>query len=139
VKLFGYCSAPQGRFLVYEYMDRGSLAACLKSKETAIELVWASRLNIIKDVAHALSYMHHGCFPPIVHRDIKGSNVLLDVEFRACISDFGIAKILDMDASNCTRIAGTKGYIAPGNTISLCWLEKLILQAVFVYCLCNLH
>ncbi|CAM0948845.1 unnamed protein product [Alopecurus aequalis] len=112
-KLFGYCSAPQGRFLVYEYMVRGSLAAYLKSKETAIELVWVRRLNIIWDVAHALSYMHHGCFAPIVHRDIKSSNILLDAEFRACISDFGIAKILDMDASNYTRLAGTKGYLAP--------------------------
>uniref|UniRef100_A0ACD5XPU1 Uncharacterized protein n=1 Tax=Avena sativa TaxID=4498 RepID=A0ACD5XPU1_AVESA len=113
VKLFGYCSAPQGRFLVYEYMDRGSLAAYLKSNETATELAWTRRLNIIRDVAHALSYMHHGCFPPIVHRDIKSSNILLDVEFRACISDFGIAKILDVDASNYTRLAGTKGYLAP--------------------------
>ncbi|KAM0895201.1 hypothetical protein ACQ4PT_023974 [Festuca glaucescens] len=113
VKLFGYCSAPQGRFLVYEYMDRGSLAASLKSKKTAVELVWVRRLNIIRDVAHALCYMHHGCFAPIVHRDIKSSNILLDVEFRACVSDFGIAKILDVDASNCTRLAGTKGYLAP--------------------------
>jgi serine/threonine protein kinase len=121
VKLFGYCSAPRGRFLVYEYMDRGSLAASLKSKETAIELVWARRLNIIRDVAHALCYMHHGCFAPIVHRDIKSSNILLDAEFRAFISDFGIAKILDVDASNCTTLAGTKGYLAPGNIISLHW------------------
>lgn len=112
-KLFGYCSAPQGRFLVYEYMDRGSLAASLNSREIAIELVWARRLSIIRDVANALFYMHHGCFAPIVHRDIKSSNILLDVEFRSCISDFGIAKILDLDASNCTRLAGTKGYLAP--------------------------
>jgi hypothetical protein len=118
-KLFGYCSAPQGRFLVYEYMDRGSLEAALKCNETATAMVWARRLNIVRDVAHALSYMHHGCFAPIVHRDIKSSNILLDVEFRACISDFGIAKILNVDALNCTRLAGTKGYLAPGNIISL--------------------
>jgi hypothetical protein len=117
-KLFGYCSAPQGRFLVYEYMDRGSLAASLNSREIAIELVWARRLSIIRDVANALFYMHHGCFAPIVHRDIKSSNILLDVEFRSCISDFGTAKILDLDASNCTRLAGTKGYLAPGNLCS---------------------
>uniref|UniRef100_A0A8I6XLE4 non-specific serine/threonine protein kinase n=1 Tax=Hordeum vulgare subsp. vulgare TaxID=112509 RepID=A0A8I6XLE4_HORVV len=113
VKLFGYCSATQGRFLLYEYMERGSLAASLKTKETAIELDWTRRLNTAKDVAHALSYMHHDCFAPIVHRDITSNNILLDLEFRACISDFGIAKILDVDGSNCTRLAGTKGYLAP--------------------------
>jgi serine/threonine protein kinase len=126
-KLFGYCSATHGRFLVYEYMDRGSLAASLKSKETATELDWTRRLNIVREVAHALSYMHHDCFAPIVHRDIKSSNILLDIEFRACISDFGIAKILDVDASNCTRLAGTKGYLAPGNIISLHWFDKIII------------
>ncbi|XBI84533.1 hypothetical protein VPH35_092825 [Triticum aestivum] len=96
VKLFGYCSATRGRFLLYEYMERGSLATSLRTKETAIELDWTRRLNIIEDVAHALSYMHHDCFAPIVHRDITSNNVLLDLEFRACISDFGIAKILDL-------------------------------------------
>jgi serine/threonine protein kinase len=74
-----------------------------------------------------------------VHRDIKSSNILLDVEFRACISDFGIAKILNVDALNCTRLAGTKGYLAPGNIISLCLSEKLVLHVVFVYGLCNPH
>ena len=118
-KLFGYCSATQGRFLVYEYMDRGSLAACLKGKETAIELDWTRRLNIVRDVAHALSYMHHDCFAPIVHRDITSSNIMLAPEFKACISDFGLAKILDVDASNCTNLAVTKGYLAPGKFISL--------------------
>ncbi|KAE8802436.1 putative LRR receptor-like serine/threonine-protein kinase [Hordeum vulgare] len=88
VKLFGYCSASQGRFLVYEYMDRGSLSAYLKHKETAVELDWTRRLNIARDVAHALSYMHHDCFAPIVHRDITSNNILLDLEFKAHISDF---------------------------------------------------
>jgi Leucine-rich repeat (LRR) protein/tRNA A-37 threonylcarbamoyl transferase component Bud32 len=119
VKLFGYCSASQERFLVYEYMDRGSLLASLKGKETAVELHWTRRLNIVQDVAHALSYMHHGCFTPIVHRDITSSNVLLDVEFKASISDFGLAKILDVHASNSSNLAGTKGYLAPGKIISL--------------------
>ena len=60
-KLFGYCSATQGRYLVYEYMDRGSLGATLNCMGTAVEMDWARRLNIARDVAHALSYMHHGC------------------------------------------------------------------------------
>ena len=113
-KFFGYCSATHGRFLVYEYMDRGSLAACLKIKETAIELGWTRRLNIPRDVTHALSYMHHDCPTRIVHRDITSSNILIDLEFRACISDFGIAKMLNADASNYTSLAGTKGYLAIG-------------------------
>ncbi|KAM0912534.1 hypothetical protein ACQ4PT_012741 [Festuca glaucescens] len=113
VKLFGYCSAAHERFLVYEYMDRGSLEKSLKSKETAIELDWTRRLNIAKDVANALSYMHHDCFAPTVHRDITSSNILLNLEFSACVSDFGLAKILNVDASNCTRLAGTNGYLAP--------------------------
>ncbi|XP_044400943.1 MDIS1-interacting receptor like kinase 2-like [Triticum aestivum] len=124
VKLFGYCSATQGRFLVYEYMDRGSLAESLKNRETIAELDWIRRLNIINDVSHALSYMHHDCFSPIVHRDISSNNILLDLEFRACISDFGIAKILSADDSNCTRLAGTKGYLAPELAYSTRVTEK---------------
>ncbi|KAF7092528.1 LOW QUALITY PROTEIN: hypothetical protein CFC21_095005 [Triticum aestivum] len=112
-KLFGYCSATQGRFLVYEYMERGSLATLLKGRESAVELDWTRRLNIFWDVAHALSYMHHDCFTSIVHRDVTSNNILLDLEFKACISDFGLAKILDVDESNCTSLAGTKGYLAP--------------------------
>ncbi|CAN4122260.1 unnamed protein product [Withania somnifera] len=57
--------------------------------------------------------MHHDCSPPIVHRDISSSNVLLDSEFEARVSDFGIAKILKPDSSNCTALAGTYGYVAP--------------------------
>ncbi|KAI4991535.1 hypothetical protein ZWY2020_039921 [Hordeum vulgare] len=124
VKLFGYCSAAHQRFLVYEYMDRGSLAKSLQSKETAIELDWTRRLNITKDVANALSYMHHDCFAPIVHRDITSSNILLDMDFSACISDFGLAKVLDGDASNCTRLAGTNGYLAPELAYSTRVTEK---------------
>uniref|UniRef100_A0A0D9VH03 non-specific serine/threonine protein kinase n=1 Tax=Leersia perrieri TaxID=77586 RepID=A0A0D9VH03_9ORYZ len=113
VKLFGYCSAVHGRFLVYECMDRGSLSRYLENHDAAIELDWMRRISIVKDVANALSYIHHDCFAPIVHRDITSSNILLDLEFRACISDFGIAKILDVETSNCTKLAGTKGYLAP--------------------------
>jgi hypothetical protein len=114
-KFFGYCSTSDDRFLIYEYMDRGSLASLLRTQETAVELDWIRRLNIVKDVAHALSYMHHDCFPPIIHRDITSNNILLDLEFRACISDFGLAEILYLDSTSCSKLAGTKGYLAPGN------------------------
>ncbi|XP_047079108.1 tyrosine-sulfated glycopeptide receptor 1-like [Lolium rigidum] len=113
VKLFGYCSSIKGRFLIYEYMERGSLAETLKTNERAIELNWKRRINIALDVVHALAYMHHDCLSPIVHRDITSNNILLDVEFRAFISDFGTAKILNVNSPNLTRLVGTKGYIAP--------------------------
>ncbi|VAI82053.1 unnamed protein product [Triticum turgidum subsp. durum] len=113
VKLFGYCSSSQGRFLIYEYMERGNLAETLRTNKRAIELDWKRRVNIVLDVIHALAYMHHDCTSPIVHRDITSSNILLDVEFRAFISDFGTAKILNVSGPNITRLAGTKGYLAP--------------------------
>ncbi|VAI00493.1 unnamed protein product [Triticum turgidum subsp. durum] len=113
VKLFGYCSSGQGRFLIYEYIERGDLAETPKDNEKAIELDWRRRIHIGLDVVHALAYMHHDCSSPIVHRDITSNNILLDLEFRACISDFGMAKILNIYGENLTRLAGTKGYLAP--------------------------
>ncbi|XP_065041303.1 MDIS1-interacting receptor like kinase 2-like isoform X1 [Musa acuminata AAA Group] len=81
VKLYGFCSSPQRKFLVYEYMERGSLGSVLRS-ETAAELDWGMRVNIVKDVARALFYMHHDCVPPIVHRDVTSNNILLDSNSR---------------------------------------------------------
>nr|XP_009400938.2 PREDICTED: MDIS1-interacting receptor like kinase 2-like [Musa acuminata subsp. malaccensis] len=112
VKLYGFCSSPRRKFLVYEYMERGSLGSVLRS-DTAAELDWVKRLSIVKDVARALFYMHHDCTPPIVHRDITSNNILLDSEFNACVSDFGIARLLNPDSSNWTMLAGTRGYLAP--------------------------
>ncbi|XP_065007738.1 MDIS1-interacting receptor like kinase 2-like isoform X2 [Musa acuminata AAA Group] len=112
VKLYGFCSSPRHKFLVYEYMERGSLGSVLRS-ETAAELDWVKRVSIVKDVARALFYMHHDCTPSIVHRDITSNNILLDSEFKACVSDFGIARLLKPDSSNWTMLAGTRGYLAP--------------------------
>ncbi|XP_044478465.1 MDIS1-interacting receptor like kinase 2-like [Mangifera indica] len=113
VKLYGFCSNRQHSFLVYEYLERGSLATILSKEETAKELNWFKRVNIVKDVAHALSYMHHNCSIPIVHRDISSNNILLDEDYVAHVSDFGTAKLLKKDSSNWTELAGTYGYIAP--------------------------
>nr|XP_011464598.1 PREDICTED: probable LRR receptor-like serine/threonine-protein kinase At4g08850 isoform X2 [Fragaria vesca subsp. vesca] len=113
VKLFGFCSHPRHSFLVYEYLERGSLATMLSKDDEAKELEWSKRLNIIRGVAHALCYMHHDCLPPIVHRDISSKNILLNSEYEACVSDFGTAKFLNPDSANWTALAGTYGYIAP--------------------------
>ena len=66
-------------------------------------------------MANALSYMHHDCSPPLVHRDISSNNVLLDSEYVAHVSDFGTTRLLKLDSSNWTSFAGTFGYIAPGD------------------------
>ncbi|KAM7466021.1 hypothetical protein LguiB_013583 [Lonicera macranthoides] len=63
--------------------------------------------------------MHHDCSSPIVHRDISSNNILLDSEYKACVSDFGTAKILKLDISNWSAVAGTYGYIAPALSLEV--------------------
>ncbi|XP_034920291.1 uncharacterized protein [Populus alba] len=113
VKLYGFCSLIEHSFLVYEFIERGSLKMNLSSEEQAMDLDWNRRLNVVKGVANALSYLHHDCSPPIIHRDISSSNVLLDSEYEAHVSDFGTARLLMPDSTNWTSFAGTFGYIAP--------------------------
>ncbi|GKE55026.1 MDIS1-interacting receptor like kinase 2-like protein [Tanacetum coccineum] len=123
VSLYGYCSRGKNAFLVYEYLEGGDLYQLLR-KEVAQRLDWIKRVDIIKDVAHALSYMHHDCFPPIVHRDISSKNILLNSEYEAFISDFGTAKILNPNTANETAVAGTFGYMAPELSFSIKVTEK---------------
>ncbi|RVX04647.1 MDIS1-interacting receptor like kinase 2 [Vitis vinifera] len=78
----------ENSFLVYEFMEKGSLRNILSNDEEAEKLDWMVRLNAVKGVAKALSYMHHDCSPPIIHRDISSNNVLLDSEYEAHVSDF---------------------------------------------------
>ncbi|PPR80650.1 hypothetical protein GOBAR_AA40063 [Gossypium barbadense] len=124
VKLHGFCLHNRCMFLIYEYMEKGSLFYALSIDEEAVELDWTKRVNIVKGVAHALSYMHHDCNPPIVHRDISSNNILLNSEMEAFIADFGTARLLNPDTSNRTVIVGTYGYIAPEFAYSLIVTEK---------------
>lgn len=117
IKLYGFCLHKRHSFLVYEYLERGSLASMLSNDHQVKELGWSKRVNIIKGVANALSYMHHDCLPPIVHRDISSKNILLDSEYEACVSDFGTAKFLKPNSANWSAVAGTYGYLAPGTVI----------------------
>ena len=75
------------------------MATILTNDDGAKELDWNKRDNIIKGVAHALSYLHHDCKPAIVQRDISSKNVLLDSEYEARVSDFGTTKLLNQDSS----------------------------------------
>ncbi|CAN6457715.1 unnamed protein product [Victoria cruziana] len=124
VKLYGFCKHPQCSFLVYEYVERGSLAKVLNSNEEAEGLDWERRMNIIEGVAAALSYMHHDHSIPIIHRDISSKNILLYPGFDACVSDFGTARLLNPGSSNWTGIVGTHGYMAPELAYTMRVTEK---------------
>ena len=119
VKLYGFCSHPRHSFLVYEFLDGGSLGELLSSKDQAVDFDWIKRASVVKGVANALSYMHHDCSPPIIHRDISSKNVLFDSEYVARISDFGTTRFMMPDSSNWTSFTGTFGYTAPGMYFSI--------------------
>jgi len=113
VKLEGFCinSATGDCFLVYEYVENGSLDLWLLDRDRARRLDWRARLHIALDLAHGLQYIHEHTWPRVVHKDIKSSNVLLDARLRAKIANFGLAKTGHNAVT--TRIVGTQGYIAP--------------------------
>ncbi|KAL2490091.1 LRR receptor-like serine/threonine-protein kinase FEI 1 [Forsythia ovata] len=112
VNLRGYCNSPTSKLLIYDFLSGGSLDEALH--ERGDQLDWDTRLNIIMGAAKGLAYLHHDCSPRVIHRDIKSSNILLDGNFDARVSDFGLAKLLKDEESHITTIvAGTFGYLAP--------------------------
>lgn len=112
MRLEGFCIDAEGAncFLVYEYVENGSLHSWLHENKGE-KLSWKARLRIAIDVANGLQYIHEHTRPKVVHKDIKSSNILLDSNMRAKIANFGLAK------SGCNaitmHIVGTQGYIAP--------------------------
>ncbi|KAL1151178.1 hypothetical protein V6Z11_A09G023600, partial [Gossypium hirsutum] len=124
VKLHGFCLHQRSMFLIYEYMEKGSLFCNLRDEVDAAEMDWTKRVEIIKGIAHALSYLHHDCYPPIVHRDISSNNVLLNSSSEAFVADFGTARMLELDSSNQTILVGTCGYVAPELAYTMIVTEK---------------
>ncbi|CAL5384367.1 unnamed protein product [Camellia sinensis] len=97
----------------------------LSNEKEALNFEWTKSVNVIKGVADVLSYMHHDCSPPVIHRNIPSKNVLLDSDFMAHISDFGTARLLRPHSSNWTSFAGTFGYTAPELAYTIEVKEKL--------------
>ncbi|MCD7468642.1 Serine/threonine-protein kinase hsl1 [Datura stramonium] len=126
VKLWCCCTTKSCKLLVYEYMPNGSLGDLLHSIKSGL-LDWPIRCKIAMDAAEGLSYLHHDCAPPIVHRDFKSNNILLDEDFGARVADFGVAKAIEADAKgtkSMSVIAGSCGYIAPEYAYTLRVNEK---------------
>ncbi|XP_062156019.1 LRR receptor-like serine/threonine-protein kinase IOS1 [Alnus glutinosa] len=123
--LVGYCYEGTNMGLIYEYMANGDLEAHLSGEKAKI-LNWEDRLQIAIDAAQGLEYLHHGCRPPISHRDVKSTNILLNENFHAKLADFGLSKIFPIDGGShvSTIVAGTPGYLDPEYYISSWLTEK---------------
>lgn len=126
VKILGYCATGSDRVLIYEFIEKGSLDQWLydtsSSSEQSLDadvefrppLSWNTRVEIIRGVANGIAFMHHKLDTPIIHRDIKASNILLDADFEVHIADFGLARRIEGSHSHVsTQVAGTMGYMPP--------------------------
>ncbi|KAK6146971.1 hypothetical protein DH2020_017883 [Rehmannia glutinosa] len=120
VQFLGYCQEDGKSILVYEFMHNGTLMEHLYGPLTHGRGVnWIKRLEIAEDAAKGIEYLHTGCVPSIIHRDLKTSNILLDKNMRAKVSDFGLSKLAVDGASHVSSIVrGTVGYLDPEYYIS---------------------
>ncbi|KAF3680308.1 Proline-rich receptor-like protein kinase PERK13 [Capsicum chinense] len=113
VSLVGYCISQNRRLLVYEYVRNNTLYFHLHAEGRPV-MDWTTRVKIAVGAARGIAYLHEDCYPRIIHRDIKSSNILLDNNFEARVSDFGLAKLAqDAKSHVTTRVVGTFGYMAP--------------------------
>ncbi|EOY03410.1 hypothetical protein QUC31_017735 [Theobroma cacao] len=113
VKLIGYCIEDNQRLLVYEFMPRGSLENHLFRR--SLPLPWSTRMKIALGAAKGLAFLHEEAERPVIYRDFKTSNILLDADYNAKLSDFGLAKDGPVGDKThvSTRVMGTYGYAAP--------------------------
>nr|GMD95349.1 probable LRR receptor-like serine/threonine-protein kinase At1g67720 isoform X2 [Ipomoea batatas] len=114
VPFIGYYEDEHQCMLVYEYMHNGTLRDHIHDPSNQKYLDWLERLRIAEDAAKGLEYLHTGCNPSIIHRDVKTSNILLDINMRAKVSDFGLSRQAEEDITHISSVArGTVGYLDP--------------------------
>ncbi|WOH11667.1 hypothetical protein DCAR_0831157 [Daucus carota subsp. sativus] len=116
INLLGYCADGDQRILVYEHMPFGSLEAHLLARPAdESPLDWATRMKIATGAAQGLQYLHDEANPPVIYRDFKSSNILLDEEFNPRLCDYGLAKVAESGSTSSLppRVMGTYGYSAP--------------------------
>lgn len=111
VNLVGYCVDKGHHMLIYEYMSNGSLASLLYGDDSR-DMSWEQRLQVAHDISHGIEYLHEGATPPVIHRDLKTANILLDKSMRAKVADFGLSKEEVFDGRK-SSLKGTYGYMDP--------------------------
>ncbi|KAL0003705.1 hypothetical protein SO802_011266, partial [Lithocarpus litseifolius] len=126
VRLFGCCFQGEEKMLIYEFMPNKSLDSFLFNPTKSYLLDWKMRVNIIEEIAQGLLYLHKYSRLKVIHRDLKASNILLDKNMCAKISDFGMARIFKLDGleANTNRIVGTYGYMSPEYAMEGIFSEK---------------
>ncbi|KAL8149786.1 hypothetical protein AgCh_006699 [Apium graveolens] len=109
----GYCNEDNHLGIIYEYMANGDLDRHLAGNLDVLS--WEQRILIAIDAAEGFEYLHHGCKPPIIHRDVKSTNILLTENFQGKLADFGLSRFITSEAGShiTTVVAGTPGYLDP--------------------------